>query len=211
MLALLRSDPPAQEVTPPADPGQLQPGDTLLGVMLAAPIGHGNAARVWSGLLGEDLVAVKVLDPALPGGEASRAAFARGAAAMARLASLRLRATLGSGDARARGEAAQLLARQGHRDLSGRDLSGADLSGAELASVAFRGASLARANLSGATLMEAEFDGADLTEAAAGGANLAGSNAQAAAGWATVACDEATNMPRGWRCAEGRPAWQEEE
>ena len=127
------------------------------------------------------------------------------------LTSVRLRATLGSADGSARGEAARQLARRGHRDLSGVDLSGVDLSGAELSNVLLGGASLSRANLSGATLMEAEFNGADLSEATAGGADLSGSNAEVATGWATVICDGFTRMPAGWACVEGRPGREEGE
>jgi len=67
-------------------PAALQPGDTVFGVTLVAPVGIGNVASVWTGLDGERLVAIKIFDPALLDDHASRAAFIRGGRAMERLA-----------------------------------------------------------------------------------------------------------------------------
>ncbi|AKT42568.1 protein kinase domain-containing protein [Chondromyces crocatus] len=69
----------------PADPAALQPGDTVLDVLLAAPLGVGNVTRVWSGLDGERPVALKIFDPARAEAPGASAAFARGAAAGVRL------------------------------------------------------------------------------------------------------------------------------
>lgn len=148
---------------------------------------------------------------------AARLAFAALAAVLvhqadaSQLAALRLKASLTSADPAARAEAARLLALGGHRDLSGSDLSGVDLTGAELTGVSFRGANLSRANLGAAALLEVDLEGADLTDAIVSGAHLSGSNAEAATGWATVACDEVTGMPEGWACVGGHPARAPEE
>ena len=83
MLAAAKT-PPMRIHNLPGRP-QLQSGERVLGVLLVAPIGSGNVARVWSGLDGEEPVAVKIFDPSLRGDGSARAAFTRGAAAMTRL------------------------------------------------------------------------------------------------------------------------------
>lgn len=122
-----------------------------------------------------------------------------------RLAVLRLRATLASGDAAQRSTAVRLLARSGHRNFDGLDLSGLDLSRSDLTQSSFRNARLAGADLSDAALMESTFGSADLTAANLRGADLSGADAEQATGWELAACDDATELPDDSACVLGHP------
>ena len=90
------------------------------------------------------------------------------------------------------------------RDFRGLRLAGLDLSGFDLTGADFRGADLSRADLSGSRLWGAQFDRASLDGARLGRANLEDTSLSEARHVETAECDDGTQLPRGWRCNEGK-------
>jgi hypothetical protein len=93
------------------------------------------------------------------------------------------------------------------RDFRGLSLAGLDLSSEDLTGADLRGVDLSRANLSRARLFAAEVQGASFA-----GVDLAGADLEqvelelARGGVADATCDEATRLPREWRCTGGHVA-----
>lgn len=108
-----------------------------------------------------------------------------------------------------RGAAMATLVALGERDLGAVSLAGADLSRAPISGVALANADLSHAVLDGADLGGANLAGATFDGVSALGTNLSGAELAEAKGLETVACDEATLPPAGWRCRAGRLAAEE--
>ncbi len=115
------------------------------------------------------------------------------------------RSNLESADPMVRADAVRTLARKGERDLGAvllpnAALSEVHLTGASLVGADFTDADLRRSDLSGADLQRSRLSGALL-----GGADLRDTNLHGAFGLDTASCDEATLLPEGWVCVNGRP------
>ncbi|RLB45856.1 MAG: hypothetical protein DRJ42_29010 [Deltaproteobacteria bacterium] len=109
-----------------------------------------------------------------------------------------------AGDASIRSTAARFLAGHGHRAFVDVDLRGAALDGLFLDGADFDGADLRGADLRQSNLTGANFYGADVAEADFSGADLSGAEVTEARGQSGAYCDDATQMPAGWRCVGGR-------
>lgn len=106
------------------------------------------------------------------------------------------------GDDAARRNAVTEVLRLG-RDFRGMslahvDLSGLDLAGADLRNVDLSGANLSQTRLFGAEVQGASFEGANLAGADLDQVELTLANVEGAS------CDAATQLPRAWRCSDGR-------
>jgi hypothetical protein len=90
------------------------------------------------------------------------------------------------------------------RDLHGEKLAGLALAGFDLRAVDLTGADLSGADLTGANLWGSKLDGAALAGAHLAKADLSDSTLAAAHGVDTALCDQATQLPLGWKCASGQ-------
>ncbi len=109
-----------------------------------------------------------------------------------------------AGDASIRSTAARFLAGHGHRAFVDTDLRGAALDGLFLDGADFDGADLRGADLRQSNLTGANFYGADVAGADFSGADLNEAEVTEARGQSGAYCDDATQMPAGWRCVGGR-------
>ncbi|MBW2460588.1 MAG: pentapeptide repeat-containing protein [Deltaproteobacteria bacterium] len=106
-------------------------------------------------------------------------------------------------DASVRSTAARFLAVHGHRAFVDVDLRDAVLDGLSLDGGDFDGADLQGADLRRSNLTGANFYGTNVAEADFSGAELSGAEVTEARGLSDAYCDDATQMPTGWRCVGG--------
>jgi hypothetical protein len=92
------------------------------------------------------------------------------------------------------------------RDFRGLSLAGLDLSGLDLTGADVRGVDLSHADLTGTRLWGAEVDGASFDGAKLERADLGHTALAQATQLESATCSAATQLPEGWRCADGRVA-----
>jgi hypothetical protein len=121
------------------------------------------------------------------------------------------RRDLDSPTASQRAQAVRRLVARGDRRLDGANLAHTDLSGIDLSSGSLVGASLVSANLQGANLSAVDADKLDLSEANLSGADVSDVELSRSLGVQEACCDEATLLPDGWSCLDGRVVHKEED